>query len=55
MGHSNGVAGTRLPVLWAPPAPTSCHPVDVALAAVGFGIDCRDLVRRLDALAEPSL
>lgn len=39
-------------VLWVAAPSTSRHPVDVALAAVGFGIDCRDIVRRIDALAE---
>jgi hypothetical protein len=41
---------TRLPVLWSPPAAAiSQDPVDAALAAVGFGIDCREIMRRIDA------
>jgi hypothetical protein len=35
---------------WAPPRPSPRDPVDMALAAIGFGIDLRDVVRRLDEL-----
>jgi hypothetical protein len=44
------MSNTNVPVLWVPAPPTSQHPVDVALAAAGFGIDCRDVVRRINAL-----
>jgi hypothetical protein len=44
--HATNVA------LWAPQYPSPRHPVDRALAAIGFGIDLGDVARRLDELLD---
>ena len=42
-------------MVWLSPMPVSRDSVDVALAAIGFGISCREVVRRIDALNDRSL
>ncbi len=37
---------TNWPVRWTPQHEPPCDPVDIALTAVGYAIDLRDVVRR---------
>jgi hypothetical protein len=39
-----------VPARFTPQCPAPRDPVDIALAAIGFGIDLADLVRRLAEL-----
>ena len=50
--YESGTALAIPPRLPEPQPSTPPDPVDIALTAVGFGIECRDVVRRLDALLD---
>ena len=43
---------TKSPMAWVPNGGPPQDPVDSALAAVGFAIDIRDVLRRLETLRD---
>ena len=50
--YESGTALAIPPRLTDSQPSTPPDPVDIALTAVGFGIECRDVVRRLDELLD---